>query len=193
MSPVVVGRSVPRLDGVEKVTGSAVFTADLDMPRMLIAKVLRSPVPHARIRRIDTSKAARLAGVHAIVTGPDYPYRYNIALRDQPFLAIDKVRYVGEPVVAVAAVDRDTAEDAIALIAVEYEELPALFDPTSSCAVATSSAPSARPTRSSRAATTAIRSSTARWSRTRRSRSSTPPAASPCGRPISRRGSRPAT
>ena len=129
MSPVVVGRSVPRLDGVEKVTGSAVFTADLDMPRMLIAKVLRSPVPHARIRRIDTSKAARLAGVHAIVTGPDYPYRYNIALRDQPFLAIDKVRYVGEPVVAVAAVDRDTAEDAIALIAVEYEELPALFDP----------------------------------------------------------------
>jgi carbon-monoxide dehydrogenase large subunit len=129
MPHVTIGKSVPRLDVIEKVTGHAVFTADLELPRMLVGKVLRSTVPHARLKSIDVSRAARLPGVKAVVTGKDFPYTYNLALRDQPFLAIDRVRYIGEPVAAVAAVDADTAQAALALIRVEYEELPALFDP----------------------------------------------------------------
>ncbi len=127
----VIGKSTPRIDARSKVTGEALFTADLRLPRMLVGKVLRSPYPHARILNIDTSKAKALRGVHAVVTGNDTAgekwgvFRYT---RDQQLLCVDKVRYVGDEVAAVAAVDEDTALEALSLIQVEYEELPAVFD-----------------------------------------------------------------
>src|SRR5439155_1614728 len=99
-------------------------------PRMVWAKALRSPVPHARIVALETSRARALPGVPAILTGGDLPdYRLGRSMRDMPVLARDKVRFVGEKVAAVAAEDRETAEQALELIAVEYEELPAVFDP----------------------------------------------------------------
>ncbi|GBD14935.1 4-hydroxybenzoyl-CoA reductase subunit alpha [bacterium HR25] len=124
-----VGKRVPRLDALEKVTGRALFTADIELPRMLVARVVRSPLAHALIKGIDVSAARRVAGVRAIVTGRDAPYLYNMALRDQPFLTIERVRYVGEPVVAIAAEDEDAAAEAAELVRVEYEPLPAVLDP----------------------------------------------------------------
>ncbi|MGH7828728.1 MAG: xanthine dehydrogenase family protein molybdopterin-binding subunit, partial [Candidatus Binatia bacterium] len=119
----LVGQNVPRVDGIDKVTGKAKFTGDLVIPGMLQGKVLRSLYPHARIRSIDASQAEALTGVAAVLTAADLreinPY-YN----GRPVIAIDKVRYVGEPVAAVAAVDEETANEALSLIAVEYEELP---------------------------------------------------------------------
>jgi CO/xanthine dehydrogenase Mo-binding subunit len=120
------------LDAVDRVTGRVPYTINLDAP--LHAKVLRSPVPHGAIARIDTSRAARLPGVAACVTGRQLVERGDLTpffgpvFRDQPILAIDRVRYVGEPVVAVAAVDLDAAQEAIELIDIEYEELPAVLD-----------------------------------------------------------------
>lgn len=118
-----VGRNVPRVDGIEKVTGKAKFTGDLVIPGMLHGKVLRSLYPHARIRGIDASKAEALSGVVAVLTAADLkegnPY-YN----GRPVIGIEKVRYVGEPVAAVAAVDEETAEEALSLIEIAYEELP---------------------------------------------------------------------
>lgn len=126
----VVGQRLPRVDGAEKVTGQAEYIADVVLPGMLWGAVLRSPHPHARIVRLDTSRAERLAFVRAVVTAADTPKRtWGVFMRDQPVLAIDKVRYVGEEVAAVAAVDLDTAREALDLIDVEWEELPALFDP----------------------------------------------------------------
>jgi carbon-monoxide dehydrogenase large subunit len=130
MTTAYVGHPVPRLDAPEKVTGRAVYGVDLKMPGMLHAKILRSPVPHARIARLDTTRAERLVGVRAVVTGRDAPYTHNAAIiKDWPFLAQDKVRHVGEAVAAVAAVDEETAEEALGLIDVDYDELPAVFDP----------------------------------------------------------------
>lgn len=126
-----IGKSIPRVDARAKVTGEATYTADLKLPRMLVGKILRSPYPHARIVNIDTSKARALRGVHAVVTGKDTAgekwgvFRYT---RDQQLLCVDKVRYVGDEVAAVAAIDEDTAAEALSLIQVEYEELPAVFD-----------------------------------------------------------------
>jgi CO/xanthine dehydrogenase Mo-binding subunit len=119
---------VTALDGPDKVTGAARYTFDVTLPAMLHAKVLRSPYPHARIVAIDTSKAEALPGVIAVVTGRDAvrlpdPY-YGVAIRDQPVLAIDKVRYVGDMVAAVAALDEETAYRALALIDVHYDLLP---------------------------------------------------------------------
>jgi CO/xanthine dehydrogenase Mo-binding subunit len=119
------------LDGADKVCGIARYTFDLALPGMLHAKVLRSPHPHARIRAIDASRAEAFPGVAAVVTGADAtalsdPY-YGVAIRDQPVIAIDKVRYVGDMVAAVAAVDEETAYRALALIEVDYETLPALM------------------------------------------------------------------
>lgn len=125
----ILGSRVPQVDAFEKVVGRAVFTADISLPRMLMAKVVRSPIAHGIIHSIDTSAAARVKGVRAIVTGRDAPYRYNLPLRDQPFIAIDRVRYVGEPVAAIAAEDADIAEEAASLVRVEYDPLPAVFDP----------------------------------------------------------------
>ncbi len=125
----ILGARIQQVDAFEKVVGQAVFTADISFPRMLMAKVVRSPIAHGIIRSIDLSQAWKVKGVRAIVTGADAPYRYNLPLRDQPFLAIDRVRYVGEPVVAIAAEDEDVAEEAAALVKVDYEPLPAVFDP----------------------------------------------------------------
>lgn len=126
-----IGQPQPRIDGMEKATGEAKFTADLKMPRMLIGKLLGSVYPHARIRAIDSTKALTLPGVKTVVTGANLmgqkygPFRSR---RDETGLARDKVRYIGDPVAAVAAVDEETALEAIELIRVEYEELPAVFD-----------------------------------------------------------------
>ncbi len=121
------------LDAVERVTGRIEYTIDLRVPNMLHAKVLRSVAAHARIVSIDTTRAKALPGVAVVLTGADLAERsdiqpwYGPVFRDQPILAIGKVRYVGEPVAAVAAVDTDTALEAIGLIDVVYEELPAVF------------------------------------------------------------------
>jgi 4-hydroxybenzoyl-CoA reductase subunit alpha len=127
-----IGRRMPRVDTRAKVTGEAKYTADIKLPRMLVGKVLRSPLPHARILNIDTSRARSLPGVKAVVTGADtYGEKWGVFryTQDQQFLPTDKVRYIGEEVAAVAAVDEDTALEAISLIKVDYEELPAVFDP----------------------------------------------------------------
>ncbi|MCH8226122.1 MAG: xanthine dehydrogenase family protein molybdopterin-binding subunit, partial [Chloroflexi bacterium] len=126
----VVGRPVTREDGPEKVSGAYLYPADVARPGMIFGKVLRSPFPHARIVRIDASRASGLPGVRAVVTGQDLPgMRVGRFLRDVPPLAEDKVRFVGEKVAAVAADDPDIAEEALLLIDVEYEQLPAVFDP----------------------------------------------------------------
>ena len=125
-----VGQSIPRVEGPAKVKGLCKYTADLGRPGILWGKVLRSPLPHARILNINTSSAQRLPGVKAVITGNDVSRRLvGSSLKDMPVLAQDRVRYVGEDVAAVAAIDADAAEEAIALIHVEYEELPAVFDP----------------------------------------------------------------
>jgi CO/xanthine dehydrogenase Mo-binding subunit len=123
------------LDARERVTGRIAYTINVDLPNMLRGKLLRSPVPHARIARLDVSAARQVPGVHAVLTGQDvlqipgvFPL-FGPVLRDQPILATDKVRFVGEPVVAVAAEDNDAAQQALDLVEVEYEELPAVFDP----------------------------------------------------------------
>jgi CO/xanthine dehydrogenase Mo-binding subunit len=121
------------LDAVQRVTGQVGYTIDMELPGMLHAKLLRSVSPHARITRIDASRARSLPGVAAVVTGEDLAGRSDVfpwfgpIFRDQPIVAIDKVRFVGEPVAAVAAVDLDTAQEALSLIDVEYEELPTVF------------------------------------------------------------------
>ncbi len=124
-----IGRSPIRLDAREKVTGRTLYAVDMKRAGMLHAKVLRSPHPHARILRIDAGKARRMPGVSAVVTGEDFPGMVGVTVQDQKFLARDKVRFVGDAVAAVAAVDSETAEECLALIQVEYEPLPALLDP----------------------------------------------------------------
>ncbi|MDP7386012.1 MAG: xanthine dehydrogenase family protein molybdopterin-binding subunit, partial [Nitrospinota bacterium] len=125
-----IGASYERGDGYEKARGLAIYGVDLAKPNMLHAKILRSPVPHALIRSINVEKAKSLKGVHAVVTGHDYPdSQWGAHLADQTIYGVDRVRYVGEAVAGVAAVDKDTAQDALDLIEVEYEDLPALFDP----------------------------------------------------------------
>lgn len=126
-----VGLSVPRIDGVEKVTGAAKFTGDLKFPDLLEAKVLRSPLPHAEVVSIGTTRAQALPGVVAVLTRDDLkdidPY-YGNCLRDRPVVAIDRVRFVGEPVAVVAAEDGLIAEEGLSLIDVSYRELPCVGD-----------------------------------------------------------------
>jgi carbon-monoxide dehydrogenase large subunit len=124
-----VGKRVPRLDGLEKVTGRAIYSVDVDLPGLLHGAILRSTKPHARILDIDVSEARSMSGVRVVVTGKDVPYTHGMMIRDQPFLAIDRVRYVGEPVVAVAAETQASAQSALSCIRVRYEDLPAVFDP----------------------------------------------------------------
>jgi CO/xanthine dehydrogenase Mo-binding subunit len=126
----VIGTNVRRIDGVEKVSGQGLYAGDLRLPGMVYAKVLRSPLPHARIRRIDSSKAALLNGVVAVVSRENLHVASNAFgayVRDQQILATDKVRYAGDMIAAVAAVDEALAEEALNLIDVEYEELPAVY------------------------------------------------------------------
>ncbi len=129
MTHSIVGQPVVRVDAVEKVRGAALYVADLDFPRMVFGRALRSPYPHARILSINVDAALKLPGVMAVVTGRDFDALGGEAVRDMPFLARDRVRYVGEPVAAVAAEDESIAEEAAGLIEVQYEELPAVFDP----------------------------------------------------------------
>ena len=128
----VVNHSVPRRDGRAKVTGKAMYVSDLKLTGMAYAKVLRSPYAHARIVSIDTSRAASQPGVYCVITGNDLeglnPY-YGHAVKDHPLLAIEKVRYAGEPVAAVVAVDERTAFCALEYINVKYEELKAVLTP----------------------------------------------------------------
>ncbi len=129
---VNIGKRLPRIDAVKKATGEAKYAGDLSLPGMLHGKLLRSPYPHARILHIDARKAKRLAGAHAVVTGKDtigFKAGGISARGDEPYLALDKVRFIGDAVAAVAAVDEETAEEACDLIRVEYEELPAVVDP----------------------------------------------------------------
>jgi CO/xanthine dehydrogenase Mo-binding subunit len=128
-----VGRSVPRLESWLKVTGRAEYVHNLRLPGMLYGKIFRSTVAHGRIKRIDVSAAQALPGVYRVITSREVrqivpePY-YGPAFHDQPILAIDKVRYVGEPVAVVLASDPHVAEEAVHLITAEYEELPAVYD-----------------------------------------------------------------
>lgn len=122
-----VGQDAPRVDAVAKVTGAAQFAGDLRLHGMTYGKLLRSPYAHARIKHIDTSRAEALPGVVAVMTGRDVPAAdpyYGHALKDRPILAIDRVRFVGEPVAAVAAEEPAIADEAIGLIDVDFEELP---------------------------------------------------------------------
>jgi len=125
----VVGQRVQRVEGYDKVTGESQYIADVQLPAMLIGKVLRSPYPHAKILRIDTSRAEKLRGVRAVVTAEDTIKRpWGAFFADQYILSVGKTRYVGEEVAAVAAIDSDTAEEAIDLIDIDWEPLPAVFD-----------------------------------------------------------------
>lgn len=124
-----VGMRRPRPYGMRLASGEGQYAGDLVLPHMLYGKVLRSPYAHARILNIDTSQAERLPGVKAVVTGKEILPRRFGPFADEYGLAIEKARYIGEPVAAVAAVDEDTAMEALELIKVEYEPLPAVFDP----------------------------------------------------------------
>jgi CO/xanthine dehydrogenase Mo-binding subunit len=131
----VLNTHVHNIDGIAKVTGRATYTFDVKLPGMLYGKILRSPYPHAKIIKIDFSKAMEIPGVIAVVTGKDTLgvkqgiWRRYKDLCDEQILPVDKVRYIGEPVAAVAAVTEEIAEKALDYIEVEYEELPATFEP----------------------------------------------------------------
>ncbi|MBI4318576.1 MAG: molybdopterin-dependent oxidoreductase, partial [Chloroflexi bacterium] len=128
----VIGKPVPKIDGRDKVTGRARYTGDLKFPGMLVGKILRSPHAHARILRIDTSKAEQLPGVKAVITAKDVPstfYGISPARFDETIFCIDKAIQVGDKIAAVAALDEETAVKALALIDVEYEVLPPVLDP----------------------------------------------------------------
>src|SRR5207302_10056434 len=112
----VVGKPVTRVDAEEKITGEAIYGYDLVLPEMLYGKVLFSTKAHAKITKINTEKAKNYPGVVAVVTGEDCPWTHGESIKDKPFLAQDKVRYIGEPVAAVAAEDEDTAQAAVKLI-----------------------------------------------------------------------------
>src|SRR5437879_11100710 len=136
----VIGKRLPRVDARERVTGEARYPADLALPGMVHAKMLRSPHAHARIRGIDTARASTLRGVLAVVTAADFPELpvgatipmgetgYDMWMVAQINMARRKVHWVGQPVAAVAAVDVHVAEAALALIEVDYEPLPAVLD-----------------------------------------------------------------
>ena len=128
--PKIVGTSVPRAEGPDKVTGRTRYAADIPRAGLLWGKILRSPHPHARIRGIDASRARKAPGVRAVVTGRDVPNHFmGKQIRDLPVLCWDRVRYVGDRVAAVAAETPEAAETALGLIDVDYEVLPAVFDP----------------------------------------------------------------
>ncbi len=125
-----VGKSVPRIDVYDKVTGSAIFADDIQFgPGLYYGRLIRSPYAHALIRKIDATKALELPGVKAVVTGTDVPKNIGLYLIDRPIFARERARYVGEPVAGVVAISEEIAHEAAQLVEVEYEELPAVFDP----------------------------------------------------------------
>jgi CO/xanthine dehydrogenase Mo-binding subunit len=130
MTSANIGKPLPRIESEAKVTGARRYTADIVRPGSLWGKIVRSTLPHARILNIDVTKAQALTGVKAVITGADtHPHLIGAKLKDLPVLARERVLYAGQDVAAVAAVDRETAEEAAQLIDIEYEELPAVFDP----------------------------------------------------------------
>ena len=125
-----VNKSVPRIEGADKVTGKMRYAADIECPAALSAKILRTSLPHARIVGIDASKAAKLPGVRAVITGADVAgVMVGLRMKDMPLLAQERVRYAGEPVAAVAADNDEIAEEALGLIDVQYQEIPFVTDP----------------------------------------------------------------
>jgi CO/xanthine dehydrogenase Mo-binding subunit len=129
-----IGRSLPLVNAREKVTGAAQYVADLKLPNMLHAKILRSSYPHARLVHVDVERARRLPGVKLVLTGADTPKPWGVVHKDEHVLAVEKVRFIGEEIAAVVAVDENIALDALELIRVEYDELPAVFDPEAALA-----------------------------------------------------------
>src|SRR6266850_7100106 len=130
MAHRIIGKPIGRVDGIEKVSGEARYSGDVSVPGLVWGKALRSPLPHARIVRIDTSRARAVPGVLAVLTAQDLPsILVGRRMFDMPMLARDRVRFIGEKVAVVAAADPDVAEEALALIEVEYDDLPAVFDP----------------------------------------------------------------
>lgn len=128
--PSAIGQPVPQDEGPDKVSGKALYAADVQLPGLLWGRVLRSPYPHAAIVHIDTSRARQVPGVHAVLTGQDLPdRRVGRLLRDIPVLAREHVLFIGEKVAAVAAESLEAAEAALAMIDVTYDELPPVFDP----------------------------------------------------------------
>src|SRR5258708_21290029 len=125
----ILGRRLPKVNSWAHLTGQARYADDILLPRMLYGRLLRSTQAHARIKRIDISRALGLPGVVGVVTGADMPEKMGImpSTQDETALAVDKVRYVGEPVAAVAALDEDTAFDALSLIDVVYEDVEPIF------------------------------------------------------------------
>ena len=130
----VIGKRLPRIDSRSKATGEAIYTIDIQLPKMLFGKILRSPYPHARIRHIDTSRAEHLPGVRGVISAKDLSsekkayFYFGAFVPDEYPLAIDRVRFIGDEVAAVAAIDEDIAQEALELIRVEYDPLPAIFD-----------------------------------------------------------------
>jgi len=125
-----VGKSVKRVDALDKVLGTENFVGDISLPKMLHAVVVRSTKPHAKILRIDTSKAEKIPGVTSILTSKDIPGEnvIPVVFNDQPFLADGVVRYVGEPIALIAAENLQSASHAAREVKIEYEDLPAVFD-----------------------------------------------------------------
>lgn len=133
----IVGRGMPRYDAPDKVTGRATYTADLRLPGMIHGRILGSPIAHGLIRRVDVSRARALPGVLDVITAAEVPdtwYGVSPAREDEQIFATDRVRYVGDEIAAVAAVDEETAERAIGLIELEFDPLPAVFDPEAALA-----------------------------------------------------------
>lgn len=129
-TPQIIGSNARRVDAFDKAAGSAIFTDDVQFgSSLLFGRIKRSPHPHALIISIDTSKAEALPGVKAIVTGADFPNRVGLYLKDKHIFARDRVRFVGEPIAAVAAISEQIAEHAVDLIEITYEQLPAYFHP----------------------------------------------------------------
>src|SRR5580658_4817796 len=127
----LVGQRIPYVEGPLKVTGRAEYTDDIRRPGMLVARLLRSPWPHARLRSIDVRAARALPGVFAVLTGEKYPTPFGVLpiTHDETAIAVDKARYIGDIIAAVAASDERTAEAALALIKVDAEVLPDYSDP----------------------------------------------------------------
>lgn len=122
----VVGKPLPRLDGVDSVTGRATYTVDIVLPGLLHARLFRSPVPHAKIRRLDVSRARALPGVGAVLTANEAPAkRFGFGVQDEELFARDKARYVGDVIAAVVAIDEATTDQAVELIECDYEPLRA--------------------------------------------------------------------
>src|SRR3989440_12247064 len=130
----VIGKPVALIDSAGKTTGAGKYADDLSLPGMLIGKILHSPYPHAIIKRIDASRALALDGVITVVSGEDAPNKYGILPvgHDETALAVDKVRYIGDNVACIVAESEAIAEQALELIDVDYEALPAYFDPEES-------------------------------------------------------------